>query len=232
MSGGLTLCPQKPYLRGKGSSFWGWSRPTLRCPRCLLPASLNSAALSGSPEGGLCGRCGLGSSYPGDLSAATFLEPGQWPYSTHDLPHWLLSSRNCCENPTGNLRVAGSLDTSTCVLREGVRDLEPHQSRGPQGGGLYSVYFCWSWLPGCGSKPRPYRDGWFSCSWCPALQKETFRVKNHTPHWEDPDLWYETQKRKNREGGKETIESQHLSLYTWHCKELDPHPPHLVIPLI
>lgn len=77
VSGGLTLCPQKPYLRGKGSSFWGWSRPTLRCPCCLLPASLNSAALSGSPEGGLCGRCGLGSCYPGDLSAATFLEPGQ-----------------------------------------------------------------------------------------------------------------------------------------------------------
>ena len=33
--------------------------------------------------------------------------------------------------------MAGSLDTSTCVLSEGVHDLEPHQSRGPQGGGLY-----------------------------------------------------------------------------------------------
>lgn len=49
-------------------------------------------------------------------------------------------------------------------------------------------------------------------------------MKNYIPHWEAPDLLYETQKRKNREGGKDAIESQYLSLYTWHCKELDPLP--------
>lgn len=167
-----SLCPQA-LSQGQGQQLTV-GRPSLRCPGCHLLLLLKlCSSESGGHRGGLCGCCGLGAhtclqglicGHVSGPNQVTLLYP--WPSPLTSQFQEVLGKKSHWRP-----EVARSLALVFVCWEKGCVTWNPTSLRAHRRE-LYilSTSAGLSFAQDVDTGPRPYRGGWFSRSWSPALK--------------------------------------------------------------